>query len=166
MREMKNLNKLRLEYFTGFSPNSETIAAGLTTIFKNLDRQVNDIGRPMKITAINISAMAYDSNGGFNNIPTVSLALGFTNKYDVKTNIFEWLLTYANSSTGEHEAITVVNQTIGNFKDEIFTLEPFTAEVMVGNASKGEIHMNYRAENLQQGQAVFRLKAVIILYYK
>lgn len=163
---MKNLNRLRLEVIDAVINSSGSVNG---KVFTNHDRVVNDISRSIEICAIKTTASFSRSTSDNLNVSTLlKLALGLTNKYDPKTNIFEWMFYYQSAVTALNapDSITTINETLGNFKDVLFELQPFSAEVRDGNAAKGEIHLNSVLDTLFGVTKDFFLNCVIIIYYK
>lgn len=163
---MKNLNKFRLAFNGQFAIIADSTGGNKPTFFNSLSRIANDLPRPLKIVGINIAFAVLAQTLSINRPFSILLSLGTTNKYDINTNIFEWIQTAEMLTTVQGQLISVYNGTIGNFQDEIFTLEPFKTETQGGNAPKGEIFMNAIGRDFANAGSTLFLDAVIYLYYK
>lgn len=153
----KNLNKFRL------SANALLLPSGVLGNLPAFDRIANDLGKPMDINAIQICAMMSGA-AVLGSTNKYRFALGLTDIYNSDTNIFEWMLMNEHATTTLNSgAITnVINHTIGDFKNPVFTLEPFETDLRNSNANKGEIHFVAQRATASQNQY---LDAVIYLYY-
>lgn len=160
---MTNINKLTLSF------SGQVLTAGTLQPLDAMDRIANDLGRPLKITGIQISAILFQVAKVADQRFQMKLALGSINKYQPQTNLFEWLMfldetgTVPSTSAGN---TPTVNQVIGNFKDTIFELEQFETEVQGGNAPRGEIYMNGLGINNGLKAGTVNLTATIRLYFK
>lgn len=161
---MNNINKFRFEV------QQLTITGNATASqpkFINFGRIANDIGRSVNVTAIKIASKMEMRVPTVNRRILLNLSLGLTNKYDEQTNIFEWIHFVQEPLTALNaEVPSIINETLGNFKDILFTLENFKTETQGGNAPRGEVYLNGRVFSQTAGSPDAILDTVIYLYYK
>lgn len=159
---MTNLNKLRL---TG---NATLVAAGTTIASGVLDQAVNDLKRPLKIVAIQIASLMEASTLVANQKVQLRLAIGTQNGFDNNTNLFEWIQWYEVAGTPANAPANTqpLNQVIGNFKDVLFELEVFDAELAGGNSAKGQLFLLQTVNNVGSVVGTVTLKCQVVLYYK
>jgi len=162
---VKNLNKLRLEIVKTRLINGTAIVANVNP----LARVANDFPKPLKIVAIKIALNVSNQIAVASATITLKVALGLTNNYNINTNFMEWARTITNVSASNGTVMPVydINEIVGNFGSEIFTLEPFETETVGGNAPKGEIYANVGVTYVNVVASTnVTIEGSIILYYR
>jgi len=144
--------------FTTFTPPLNNVE-----YLNNVDHIVNDMGRPVDIVALQIYAGAVTTSAAGSGHFFVEVSIGTQDKYDPQTNLFNWIV---KGDTGL-PSTDVINETIGNFKDTLFTLKPYTSGLSGGMASVGQLFLNVVVTTVVYAVTKQQfLNCYITLYYK
>jgi len=165
---MKNLNKLNL-----IAPEPTLIeltnAINRTFFMNSIDQCANDLGRPIDIQAIQLSAVLMGRPSSLvDQFIMVDLAIGTTNEWNPKTNLFNFLLQFnTNAFSGNPISEPTKNLVLGDFQSSLFTLKPFTTDLSGGLASVGQLFLNAKIQQIESAAAsTLILNCYITLYYK
>jgi len=160
---MRNLNKMVLQAPDNFLITPISTGTPIV-LFDDIDHVANDLGRPVDIVAIQISALIIPRVDPSGATFYFEISLGTQNTSDKNTNIFNWVLPFSVSYAPKENAI---NQVIGDFKTPLFTMKAFTSGLSGGMAQFGQIFLNGVLKNqVSAVSQTMELHCYITLYYK